>query len=320
MEIKGFTYGFDAEKGDYRTQIGIESMEKLAKTGTEWACLAFIVYQDRYNSTEIKFDYKSGVKDKDLIFAINKLHDLGMKVCLKPVINCRDHVWRARIEFPDESDKGPDGYWDEWFSHYQAFLTHYAELAADYNCEMFCVGCEMGGTERKEKHWRETVNMVKEFYKGPLMYNTNHGDEEQVKWFDMVDYVGVSAYYPLSNKKKPTEEDMYKGWMKRKTELKKLSDKWGKKIIFAEVGIRSAAGCVSMPWDYLHKDLPFDEQEQADYYNSCFRAFFHEPWFAGCFWWHWDANLYTLEEAKTNKHFGIYGKKAEEVVREWYSK
>ena len=319
MEIKGFTYGFDAERGDYRTPEGIDSMEKLAATGTEWACLAFIVYQEKYSSTKIMFDYRSGITDKDLTFAINKLHELGMKVCLKPVINSHDQVWRARINFPDESDRGPDEYWDEWFDHYQAFLCHYAEIAADTGCEMFCVGCEMGGTERKEKHWRDTIAKVKEIYTGPLMYNTNHGDEDQVKWFDAVDYVGVSAYYPLAKGPNPPEEEMYQSWIKHRDELKALSEKWQKKIIFAEVGVRSAAGCAAMPWDYLH-DLPYSEEEQANYYNSCLRAFFHEPWFAGCFWWHWDTHLHTLEEARTHLHFGIYGKKAETVLREWYAK
>jgi len=320
MEIKGFTYGFDGQRGDYRSPEGIDSMEKLAATGTEWACLAFIVYQEKYSSTKIMFDYKKGITDKDLISAIEKLHSLGMKVCLKPVINSRDSVWRARITFPDESDKGLDEYWNEWFSYYQAFLCHYAEIAADTNCEMFCVGCEMGGTEYKEKHWRETVAMVKDIYKGPLMYNTNHGHEEQVQWFDAVDYVGVSAYYPLAEGKEATEENMYQSWLERKSDLKKLSDKWNKKIIFAEVGIRSAAGCAVMPWDYLHRDLPYSEEEQANFYNSCMRAFFHEPWFAGFFWWHWDTNLYSLKEAKTDRHFGIYGKNAETVLREWYKK
>ena len=323
MEIKGFTYGFDAGRGDYRSPKAVASMKKLADTGTQWACLAFIVYQERYNSTEIMFDYKNGVTDKDLTFAINKFHELGMKVCLKPVINCRDHVWRARIEFPDDSDAGRDEYWNKWFSHYQAFLCHYAEIAADTNCEMFCVGCEMGGTERKESHWRDTIAQVKEIYKGPLTYNTNHGHEEQVKWFDAVDIIGVSGYYSLTDETAPVvtdEETMYKAWCEKRDFLKELSEKWNKKVMFAEVGIRSAAGCACMPWDYLHGDLPYSEEEQANFYSSCLRAFANEPWFAGFFWWEWNTRLYPLEKAKTNKGFGIYGKKAEAVLREWYKK
>jgi hypothetical protein len=117
-----------------------------------------------------------------------------------------------------------------------------------------------------------------------------------------------------------TEEEMYQRWLKRKDDLKRLYDKWKKPILFAEVGVRSAAGCAAMPWDYMHRDLPHSEDEQANFYSSCLRAFFHEPWFAGYFWWHWNTHLYTLEDAGKNKGFDIYGKKAEKVIREWYAK
>jgi len=318
MEIKGFTYGFGARKGDYRSPEAIDSMEKLAATGSEWVCIAFTVHQKRYNSTEIMFDYRNGITDKDLTFAIDKFHSMGLKVCLKPVINCRDRVWRARIDFPDESDAGKDIYWNEWFSYYQAFLCHYAEIAQDTNCEMFCVGCEMAGTERKESHWRETIRLTKDIYKGPIIYNTNHGNEEQVNWFDAVDYLGVSAYYPVATGPGETEDNMYKAWLKRKDLLKAQYDKWGKKILFAEVGVRSAAGCAAMPWDYMNSDLPFDEDEQARFYSSCFNAFAKESWFAGFFWWEWSTRIYSLDKAKENRHFDIYGKKAADVLKKWY--
>ena len=40
---------------------------------------------------------------------------------------------------------------------------------------MFCLCCEMLGTERKEEEWRRTIDAVKKFYDGKLVYNTNHG-------------------------------------------------------------------------------------------------------------------------------------------------
>ena len=317
--IKGYTYGFDGKRGDFQKAAAVESLKKLRETGTEWLCLAFYVHQEKYSSTEIFFDYRESPTDKDLIFTINKAHELGFKVCLKPVINSRDQVWRAEINFPDHDDTGPDRYWNKWFSFYQAFLCHYAEIAADTNCEMFCVGCEMLGTERKESHWRETISKVKEIYKGPLTYNTNHGNEDVAQWYDAVDYLGISAYYELVDKPYATEDEMYEGWLKQKDKLKALSEKWNKPIMFAEVGCRAAAGVAMMPWDYL-EDFPYNEDEQANLYASCFRAFYHEPWFAGFFWWHWSMFLHDLESDKKDMGFTVYGKKAEAVLREWYAK
>ena len=41
----------------------------------------------------------------------------------------------------------------------------------------------MCGTERKENHWRKLIAEIREIYSGKLIYNTNHGHEDDVKWF-----------------------------------------------------------------------------------------------------------------------------------------
>ena len=115
MEIKGFTYGFDARKGMLTDPRAIESMEKLASLGTNWVCLAMTVEQDHFYSTKFGFDYRKHSTDKELTFAINKLKALGQKICLKPILNCADGTWRANIGFP-EADWGDVDYWKEWFS------------------------------------------------------------------------------------------------------------------------------------------------------------------------------------------------------------
>jgi len=320
MFVKGFTYGFSAENGDYRTEEAVSSITKLKEAGNEWICIAFIVYQKKFSSTEIYFDYRYTVKDRDVEFAINKAHELGLKVCLKPVINSKDDVWRAEINFPDCDMMGKDVYWDEWFDHYRAFICHYAEMAQYTNCEMFCIGCEMLASERKEKHWRKLIKQTRKLYKGPITYNANHGSEDNVNWFDAVDYVGTSAYYPVAKKGGESAANMLKAWQPVKETIKRLSERWGKQVIFMEIGCRSAKGCAVIPWDFTHRDYPVDEDEQANFYSSCLETFFNEPWFAGFFWWEWSTKIYPPEKAKTNKGFNVYGKKAEKVLKTWYSK
>jgi hypothetical protein len=75
-----------------------------------------------------------------------------------------------------------------------------------------------------------------------------------------------------------------------------------------------------MPWDFTHKDFPWDEDEQANFYNSCLRTFFDEPWFAGFFWWEWTTKVYDIDKSSSDESFNVYGKKAEKVLKEWYSK
>lgn len=317
MFIKGFTYGFDGRRGAYRTPEAALSMERLAALGGDWAALAFTVNQDTFSSTVIRPDYRFTVTDKDVTTAAEKLHSLGLKVCMKPIVNCSDGVWRANIRFP-ESDWGDKNYWKEWFSSYTAFLCHYAEIAEETACEMFCVGCEMLGTEEKEEYWRETIKAVRDIYHGQLVYNTNHGKEAGVKWWDAVDYIGTSAYFRVAQVPGDSVENMKAAWDEKKKYLKEISEaNGGKQIIFMEIGCRSARGCAMMPYDFTHREFPYDEDEQAAFYESCMRSMWDEPWFAGFFWWDW----YTkIPEKQPEMGFSIVGKKTEQLVKEWYAK
>jgi hypothetical protein len=186
---------------------------------------------------------------------------------------------------------------------------------------MFCIGCEMSGTERKEEHWRKLISKIRTIYSGPILYNTNHGREDAVKWFDAVDYIGTSAYFKVGKVPGDSKENMLNAWKEVGTRMKALSEKYGKQIIFAEIGCRSAKGCAMMPWDFTHTEFERSEEEQADFYDSCLTVFHEEPWFAGAFWWDWSTEVYdTKEEAAENIGFDIHLKKAEAVLKEWYNK
>ncbi|WEK54742.1 MAG: glycosyl hydrolase family 53 [Candidatus Cohnella colombiensis] len=316
--VKGMTYGWDTTRGAYRQPYALESLIRLKETGSEWIALSFYTYQNTTFSTEIVFDYGHTMTDRDIEHAVRQAKELGLKVCLKPVVNSRDGIWRAHIGFPNEI--GSEPYWEAWFKSYRNFLLHYAELAEELDCEMFCIGCEMVLTESKTEYWRELIAEVRAIYSGPLIYNANHGSEEGVDWFDEVDLIGTSAYYPVASKPGDSVEAMVSKWQPVKERFARLHEKFGKKILFMEIGCRSAKGCAMMPWDFTHTELPFDEDEQANFYSSVIEAFWDEPWFSGFFWWDWSTKLYPLESAHEDRGFDIYGKKAEHIVKQWYAK
>lgn len=323
MNIKGFTYGWDAKRGMFKdTEKVGDALSRLKENGCNWLCLPVKITQDKFCSTTFGFDYRFCVTDKEVTMTVKAIHEKGMKVCLKPMVNCKDGTWRAEIGFPDESafEGKWDAYWKEWFSCYTAFICHYAEIAEDTGCDMLCIGCEMLGTERKEEYWRNLIKEVRKIYSGPITYNTNHGHEDELTWWDAVDYLGTSAYYRVAAGANEPVEKMMEKWQVACDNLKEISKKYNKKIIFMEIGCRSALSCPSMPWDFMHHDLPYDESEQANFYESCFRVFGKEDFLEGIFWWDWGTYLYTLDQAKQQRGFAIYGKQAENVLKDWYNK
>jgi hypothetical protein len=84
-----------------------------------------------------------------------------------------------------------------------------------------------------------------------------------------------------------------------------------------EIGCRSAAGCAAIPYDFTHREFPYDEDEQANFYESCFRSMWDEPWFAGFFWWDW---YIKLPSRVPEDGFSIVDKKAESIVKKWYAR
>jgi hypothetical protein len=178
----------------------------------------------------------------------------------------------------------------------------------------------MSASERKEAYWRKLAKEVRKVYHGPLTYNTNHGDEEEIAWWDAVDYLGTSAYYPVAKKGGASKEAMVKAWEKVALRLENIAQKFDKPILFMEIGCRSAKGCATMPWDFTHQDFPRSEEEQARFYDSCLTVLAKQAWFAGVFWWDWSTKIYkNKKEAAEDVGFNIHLKQAESIVKKWYS-
>ena len=115
-------------------------------------------------------------------------------------------------------------------------------------------------------------------------------------------------------------EAIKRRWKPIKEKLRKLSKKFNRPILFIELGVCSAKGFSAAPWTHHQTGMQYDGGEQRRYYQATIETFWDEPWFIGFGWWAWPPNLYSLEEAGTHTGFCIYGKPAEQLVREWYKK
>ncbi len=233
------------------------------------------------------------------------------------------------MRFGQVSDAGQ---WDQWWQSFEGFLLHYAAIAQEKHVEALCLGCEMSSTEEFEDRWRKLIGQVRGVYDGALTYDVNHGRESEVKWWDAVDVISISAYYHVPPPAGQSEEEAVKQTTTvaeiaatlalRKAELAGLHQRWDKPILFIETGCTNVRGCARYPWSHPDEKFghPLDEVEQANYYEAMFETYWNEPWFLGFTWWDWPARLYDRRDAAGHRGFCVYGKQAEEVVRVWYAK
>lgn len=314
---KGYTWGAFSKSGEYMTDYAKRSMERLLYDGIDWICIPVNAFQESYMSVCVHPVYGRTQTDEDVVYAINMAKEMGLKVCLKPMVDCLDGVWRARIHFPEE---GRADYIGRWFASYTAFMLHYAVIAEKTGCEMLCTGCEMDGMDVCHERVCAMIAKVREVYHGIIMHNINHDDELKYPWLSAVDVIGISAYYRLTDGEDVCIERMTRSWAEIRDRLVIMHEKYQRPIMFAEIGIRNEHGCSKYPYDFHHREnVPLDEDEQADFYQSALDTFWNEPWFAGFFWWDWKARLIEENKIHENRDFTVYGKKAESVLKRWYT-
>lgn len=314
---KGYTWGFFSGSEAFQTKEAHKSMELLAENGLNWICIPVNCFQEAFYSTNVFSMFGRTQTDGDIASAVAKAKSLGLKVCLKPMVDCLDHSWRAYIDFPNEN---PD-YWDRWFRSYTHFMLHYAKTAEKLGCEMLCTGCEMIGMDKQSDRCRRLIAEVRKVYSGIVMHNINHGDGMRFDWLSEVDVIGISAYYPCTTPQDRSLAAMKSVWEDVVKKLESVHKRFDRPIMFAEIGVRNVAGCTQYPWDFKYRpETPSADGEQADFYEAALSASFYKPWFSGYFWWDWKAILPPPEIACKNRDFTVYCKPAEKTLRNWYLK
>lgn len=305
--IKGFTYGWMARKGDFLKPEAKESLRLLQeRTGTTHVIFALAALQDTPQSTSIDYKGQHIVDDEELIDMIEYARSLGFKTILKPTVNVKDGTWRAHINFFD-LDVPCEPKWRDWFASYTEYQEHYAAIAQSTGCEMYIAGCEMVQTERRADEWRQCIAKIREHYHGPVTYNTDKYQEGNVSWWDAVDVISSSGYYPLGD------------WDNQLDRIEKIIAPFQKPFFFAEAGCPSRTGSSQIPNDWsLEGDVNL--KEQAEFYEDMFDKASRRPWVEGFGLWDWRHLLYEEAEAASNDDYSIYGKPAEKIVKEFYMK
>lgn len=304
--IAGVTWGFSGVRGTWKTDEAEQSLELMSSvTGANWTAIAISTLQATAHTTEIPYWENPTVTDDEVKWAITKAKALQLKVCLKPIVNCADGTWRAHINFFDK-DVPCEPKWSEWFSSYTNFILHYAAIAEEYNCEMFCIGCELVQTDRRDAEWRALIAEVRKVYSGIVTYNCDKYQEDNVTWWDALDVISSSGYYPESD------------WDNQLDRIERVVKAHHKPFFFMEAGCPSRSGSAAIPNDWTLQGEP-DQEEQSRFYRAMFSSCENRDWVQGFMLWDWPTHLYPIHEAAQNDDYCMYGKQAAKIINEYYT-
>lgn len=307
---KGFTLG-GWSRDDYSGPEVRSQIEELRAAGVEWIALTPRWFQATRSSVTIRPHADRSPSDESVVqvAAIAEAH--GLRILLKPQVDVLGPGWRGEIAFDSEED------WAEWFRSYQAFVSHYARLAAKVEASMFCVGVELDATRHRTRDWRAIIARMRQEYTGPLVYAANWKRERDIEWWDDLDYAGVDAYFPMASHPDPSPSEIQSRWAREIASLEEWADRIEKPVIFTEIGYRSIAGAGAEPWEWQREGVS-SPGEQALLYRAALSALWSEPWFYGFYWWQWRTAPPT--DRTTDTGFTPQGKPAWDAIREFYGR
>lgn len=303
---------------------GVETLERLRDLGATHVTLVSFGFQPGLDVPEVRFNPGArwfSESDRGVRTIARQADSLGMGLVLKPQLWVRGGQWTADVGFSTEAA------WAAWETQYRAFLLHTAQLAEEVGAALLVIGTELATpVQQRPDFWRRLIADVREVYGGRLTYAANwYGDFDRVPFWDALDYVGVQAYFPLTQANDPSLDTLKAAWTPHRAALAAVARRVRRPVLFTEVGYRSVPYAAAEPWRWPSRDEHGTVDPapglQARLYRAFFESVWDEPWCGGAIVWKWypeGASHPRHGEQQHDLDFTPQGKPAEAVIRGWF--
>lgn len=293
-------------------KIELNDFLKIKKINANWISIIPYGLSKGY-SPDVYFNSPKqwwGERTTGIIETIKLAKKQNLKIMLKP------HLWfgwgKGATEFTLQKEED----WLRWEKSYTKYIVTFAKIAEEKDVDLFCFSTELKQVVlQRPSFFKKLIKTVKQVYKGKLTYAANWDNYENVTFWEDVNYIGIDAYFPLSDEKEPVVEVLNRNWKPIKQKLKEVSEKVNKPVLFTEYGFESCDYNTKKTWG---SDNKYDENQQTQLngYQSLYDTFYDENWFAGGFLWKWHLTNRTMRN--TSKSFTPQGKKAMSLIEKQF--
>ena len=294
-----------------------DPMPALKAINANWVALIPYAFSRR-DEAEVHFGSDRqwwGERAEGIRKSLEYANSNDLKVMLKPQVWIPGG-WVGDMDLTTEEE------WVAWEKSYRNYIMTFLELAIEFNVELFCVGTEYRiSVVKREKFWRSLIKEIRDLYNGKLTYSANWDAYEKVPFWDALDLVGISAYFPLSDLTTAPAELLKYKWKKYLKKLRKFSDKQQKKILFSEYGYLSVDGSTSKTWELekIVRELNINQESQANGFEALYEVFWDENFWAGGFIWKWFPEM-KGHEGYPERDYTPQNKEAAQVIAKWYGR
>ncbi len=227
-------------------KISYKHISPLKKVSANYVALMPFGFIKDLSSPKISHSTKRqwfGETEDGIIQYGREFEKENIKLMIKPI-----WVWKG--EFTGYIKMNSEDKWKVLEDSYSQFILTYARAAAKLKADIFCIGTELENfVVNRPVFWKELIKKIRKVYKGRLTYAANWDEFKRVPFWSELDFIGIDAYFPLTDKKSPTLKDFEKGWVSHKKEILKVRDKVNKPVLFTEYGYRSVDFTGKEPWN-----------------------------------------------------------------------
>jgi hypothetical protein len=300
-----------------REKVEQEQIAEIVSVYANSAAVMPFGFIREVNNPQIRFDTESqwfGETKNGAQQYIEMLQKNGISVMLKP------QIWISRGVFTGMLKMETEEHWRLLEKSYRNFIITFAHLAKESNVDVFCIGTELEKfVQNRPEYWNQLITEIRQIYTGKLTYAANWDEFERVPFWNQLDFIGVDAYFPLSESKTPTVEELVEGWQPWKTKMFNLSKAVQKQVLFTEYGYRSMDYSAKKPWLVDRTEEKPNMQSQMNCKEAIFTAIWGENWFAGGFVWKWFANHASAGGEQDNR-FTPQNKPSLKIISDNYRK
>lgn len=266
---------------------------------------------------KVRYNYKQqwwgetikGVR-KTLAYAREK----NLRVNLKP------HLWVVGEGWPGDLVFSNDQARETWQDSYRSYIMQMAKLAGKQEVAMFTIGTECKKlAQHFPAYWRDLIRDVRAVYGGKVTYQANWDNFKKVAFWDQLDYISVSGYFPLKvDQENPSQKALKAAWEPHIAKLKRIHLAYDKPVIFGEYGYCSKEGAIVKPWQGSRTDAAaVDLEIQKRAYEALYEVIWDKEWFHGGFLWKWHPH-HQQAGGRESASFTPQRKPAEKLIKSYY--
>ncbi len=301
--IRGITLGLHSH--DYEYNYG-PLLQEIKQTGAKWVSISIKFYQPHQNSNTVQVLPEDHLYWTQLDSTLQQANQLGLNIMLFPILfieHPKPGQWRGTILPNDKTT---------WYQSYLGLYSKLAVIAERHQVALFSVGSEFCALETDTEHWILLINHLRLIYTGKLSYSVNWDAMEKVNFHTHLDYLGISAYFSLTNSQNPTIPEIRAAWRPIKKHLSAQQARLNLPFIFTEIGYTSQNGTNTNPWNYNISDK-LDLQEQKDCYQALTEEWLDDELLSGIFFYDWFGY-----GGPTDLGYTLRQKPALQIAKQWF--